>query len=419
MDTVTQIALGAAVGEATLGRKIGRRALAWGGLCGLFPDLDVLLPLDDAVKSFTYHRGPSHSLFVLAALTPIFVSIIRKLHPQTSKFRSGWYALVFLAFSTHVLLDCFTVYGTQIFWPLRTPPVMWSTIFIIDPAYSLPLIVGIVFALALSRKRPQGHTINTICLVVSTVYLIWSVGVKHHVNTMADISLDRQNIKYDRLLTVPAPFNTLLWRVLVMDKGRYYEGFYSLMDRDSTIRFDHYPSEPTLLSGLEAHWPVQRLKWFTHGFYSVWQRGRAIVMTDLRMGLEPNYVFSFKVAEMGTQEALPAPSERVYVKQDWERLKWVWHRIWDNNPEIAHDPEIKFRTAHPRGRYDTVGELREAALSVYGCGSFAGTENMNDIRMLLIRIDTCDPFSEGITPLQSNIRYIFPWARGRLFAMKK
>ena len=54
MDTVTQIALGAAVGEATLGRKVGKRAILWGGICGLFPDLDVLIPLGDAVKDFTY-----------------------------------------------------------------------------------------------------------------------------------------------------------------------------------------------------------------------------------------------------------------------------------------------------------------------------------------------------------------------------
>ena len=152
MDTVTQIALGAAVGEATLGREIGRRAMLWGGICGLFPDLDVLVPLGDAVKNFTYHRGPSHSLFVLAALTPLFVYVILKLHPRTTQYRIKWYALVYLAFATHVLLDCLTVYGTQILWPLNTPPVMWSTIFIIDPAYSIPLLFGVLAALILSRK---------------------------------------------------------------------------------------------------------------------------------------------------------------------------------------------------------------------------------------------------------------------------
>jgi len=335
LDTITQIALGAAVGEATLGRHVGRRAMLWGGICGLFPDLDVLVPLGDAVKNFTYHRGPSHSLFVLAALTPFFVYVILKLYPQTARFRIRWYALVYLAFATHVLLDCLTVYGTQILWPLSTPPVMWSTIFIIDPAYSIPLFFGVLVALILRHKEKLGHAVNTACLILSTGYLIWSLGAKQFVNNAAYQSLTRQNIDYDRILTVPAPFNTFLWRVLVMDANGYYEGFYSLLDDSRTIRFDYYPNDRKLLDGLDRHWPVERLKWFTHGFYSVDRLGSDIVIKDLRMGLEPNYVFSFKVAQMGNPHAIPSKSERVFGERGWEQLNWVWQRIWTDDPEVA------------------------------------------------------------------------------------
>jgi inner membrane protein len=333
MDTLTQVALGAAVGEAVLGRQVGRRALAWGGFCGLLPDLDVLVRFSDPVKNFTYHRGPSHSLFVLALLTPVLIYTIRKLHPRTAQFRLGWTALVYLAFATHVILDCFTVYGTQIFWPLKTPPVMWSTIFIIDPAYSLPLMVGVMAAVFLRRNRLGGHTLNTAFLALSTIYLIGSVGAKYHVTTTADASLNRQNISYDGLLTVPAPFNTLLWRVLAVDEAGYYEGFYSLLDKEREIRFIRYPSNQDLIQGLDGHWPVQRLKWFTHGFYSVGQKENGIVITDLRMGLEPYYVFSFKVGRMGAERPLPTPSERFYARPNWQQLKWVWQRIWNGDPE--------------------------------------------------------------------------------------
>jgi inner membrane protein len=334
VDTVTQIALGAAVGEATLGRQVGRKAMLWGGFCGLFPDLDVLVPLGDAVKEFTYHRGPSHSLFVLAALTPLFVFVIRKLHPQTARHRLGWYALVYLAFATHVLLDCLTVYGTQILWPLSTPPVMWSTIFIIDPAYSIPLFLGVLAALILSRKKGWGHAISAACLILSTAYLVWSAGAKLYVNNHAHESLKRQNIAYDRLLTVATPFNTLLWRVLAMDADEYYEGYYSLLDDTRDVRFTHYKSDRNLLNGLEHHWPVRRLQWFTHGFYAVNQAGDDIVMTDLRMGGEPSYVFRFKVGQTGSPHSVPKKSERVYDERNWEGLKWVWRRIW-NEPGIS------------------------------------------------------------------------------------
>jgi inner membrane protein len=90
-----------------------------------------------------------------------------------------------------------------------------------------------------------------------------------------------------------------------------------------------------LLEGLDRHWPVERLKWFTHGFYSTDRLGSDIVITDLRMGLEPNYVFSFKVAQMGNPHAIPSKSKRVFGERGWKQLKWVWQRIWTDDPEVA------------------------------------------------------------------------------------
>lgn len=327
MDSITQIALGAAVGESVLGRQVGNRAILWGGLCGLLPDLDLLIPLSGAVEAFTYHRSASHSLFVLAALTPLLVLLILKVHPQTVEYRKRWYAVVFLAFFTHVLLDCFTVYGTQIFWPLSTPPVMWATIFIIDPVYSLPLIAGVLAALIMSRRLPRGHLLCMIGLALSSIYLLWTVGAKLYVTDMAHKSMKKQNIEYERLLTIPTAFNTVLWRVIAVDDDKYYEGFYHLMDKTKTIRFTHYYSENKLLKNLETHWPVKRLKWFTRGFYSVQKYGDGIVITDIRMGMEPYYFFRFKVAQAGNPHPKMTPSQRLSSHRDMDQLRWLWYRI--------------------------------------------------------------------------------------------
>jgi inner membrane protein len=328
MDTLTQIALGAAIGEATLGRRVGRRALLWGGLCGLFPDLDVLIPYADAVKSVTYHRGFSHSIFVLTALSPLFVWLILKAHPGTRAYRNRWFVLVFLALVTHILLDCLTVYGTQILWPLATPPVMWSTLFIVDPAYSLPLMAGVLAAALMTRKTMRGHRFNTVLLTVSTLYAAWSIGAKLHVDAAVQHELARQNIAHRAILTVPTPLNTLLWRVLVMDDRGYHEGYYSLLDDAGPIRFVHYASDDRLLDGMREHWPVRRLQWFTRGFYAVHDRDGAVVFTDLRMGLEPVYFFQFKVGERANPHSLPTSSERIRAERGVAQLDWVWRRIW-------------------------------------------------------------------------------------------
>ena len=63
MDSVTQIALGAAVGEAVLGKKVGNKAVLWGAVAGTIPDLDVIPGyFMDTVARLDFHRGFSHSI---------------------------------------------------------------------------------------------------------------------------------------------------------------------------------------------------------------------------------------------------------------------------------------------------------------------------------------------------------------------
>jgi inner membrane protein len=94
----------------------------------------------------------------MAAFTPVMVWLILKVHPQTRQHRWQWHVLVYLVFATHALLDSFTVYGTQIFWPLPRAPESWSTVFIIDPAYTVPLLLGVIAAWTFNRRRPSWAT---------------------------------------------------------------------------------------------------------------------------------------------------------------------------------------------------------------------------------------------------------------------
>ncbi len=328
MDSVTQIVLGSAVGSALLGRKVGAQAMVWGAICGTVPDLDIFIPMGDAVADFTYHRSFSHSLFVLAAITPLFVWLIQKIHPQTRKLRFQWAYTIYAVFATHVLLDSFTVYGTQIFWPLSEHPVSLGSVFIIDPAYTIPLVVGVLIALVL-RHNKWGYRANLIGLFLSTLYLAWGMGAQVYVKNLAHDSLADQELDYQRLLVLPTPFNSILWRVVAVSEDHYRIGYYSLLDYSPRINTVRFNSSPELLNGLQSHWPVQRLKWFTHGFYSVSSEEGAVVITDLRMGVEPNFAFRFKVAEMANPHPIPVSSTQMPDQSNWERLPALMRRIWD------------------------------------------------------------------------------------------
>lgn len=344
MDSITQMALGAAVGEAVLGRRIGNRAPLWGAVVGTLPDLDVLVPLGDPVASFTYHRSFSHSLIVLGLAAPLLAWLITRL-PRRAGAGSAplglWTLMVFLALVTHPLLDAFTVYGTQLLWPLDTTPVAWSTVFIIDPAYTLPLLLGVLGTLALARpgrpglEVPRPWRLNAAGLALSTLYLAWSLVAKTEIEAQARASLLAQGIAYERLLSTPAPFNTLLWRFVVMDDEVWYEAFDSLIDGDPHLHLVAHATEPSLLQPLAEHWPVTRLQWFTHGFYRASREGSDVLITDLRMGVDPDYVFSFRVGTLdATGRVIPAAAEQRPSTFDTSRFPWLWARIWATDIDL-------------------------------------------------------------------------------------
>ena len=79
MDSLTQIILGAAVGEAVLGKKIGNKAMLYGAIAGTIPDLDVLSTFfTDKVTALEIHRGFTHSILFSALFAPILAFIVVK-----------------------------------------------------------------------------------------------------------------------------------------------------------------------------------------------------------------------------------------------------------------------------------------------------------------------------------------------------
>ena len=135
-------------------------------------------------------------------------------------------------------------------------------------------------------------------------------------------------IEFQRLLAQPTPFNSLLWRIVAMNTNGYYVGYYSIFDASRQLRVRAWPSDPGLLAGLDAHWPVQRLRWFTKDFNRVRETNGEIVLTDLRMGFEPKYVFSFVIGRREGEEVRPVASRRGPVtRPSADDLGQVWDRL--------------------------------------------------------------------------------------------
>ena len=102
---------------------------------------------------------------------------------------------------------------------------------------------------------------------------------------------------------------------------------------DAPLRVVHYPRRAELLQGLEEHPPVVKLRWFTRGYYAAKEEHGSVVVTDLRMGSEPYYVFRFKVAIAGNPHPSPVKDEQLRTDINRRQLAWVWKRIWSPQRE--------------------------------------------------------------------------------------
>jgi len=326
MDSLTQAALGASVAAAIAPAGQRRKALLAGAVLGTLPDLDVFIDYGGAVENFTYHRGFSHSLFVLAPFSVVLWALLRQVWLPLREAPWRWFWAIFLALVTHPLLDAHTAYGTQLLWPLEPPPVMWATLFIIDPLFTLPLLVAAI-ATAFRPARDWGTPLLWGALALSCLYLAWSWVAQTTVAHHAERSLAEMGLENPPVFITPTPFNTLLWRIVVQTEGGYLEGVDSLLVDEPAVEFNFYPSDHHSLNEAGDIWAVQRLRWFSSDFIKAEVREGRLLLSDLRMGQEPVYVFTHVVAEQSDTGWEPIPTELLPVDFSQRDFRGLLQRI--------------------------------------------------------------------------------------------
>ncbi len=334
MDSLTQALLGASVQGALLGRWQGRKALLYGAALATLPDLDVLIDYGDAVANMTYHRGFSHSLFVLTGVSLLLAWLVRRFRPHPGYSGRQLWLCLWLVLVTHVLLDAFTSYGTQLWWPLPVAPVAWSSVFIIDPAYSVPLLVAVLAAAGsgLRARRPLGLYL---ALGVSCLYLGFTLAGKQMAETRMAGALAQAGVHHQRLFSSPTPFNGLLWRAVAVDGEHYYEAVIGWLDQQppQLVRVPRGVELAPLLQDSPAH---HRLRWFTDDLLRYDRLGQRLVVTDLRLGMTGFHPFRFILAEHdGRDWQLVERPERLPAQRgDLARLHQLWTRIWTPYPPL-------------------------------------------------------------------------------------
>ncbi len=343
MDSLTQIALGAAVAEVTLGKKIGNKAILWGAVGGTIPDLDVLAnPFMSELQALAFHRGITHSilfavlgalffgwivhqvyeskhhnliagiswsaLFALIAisilvladqilirmgavvlLSVLLFSCYRKYRdrplPSMDTTLRDWQTLFFWTIFTHPILDSFTTYGTQLFQPFSSYRVGFNNISVADPLYTIPLIIGL-FTISFYRK--ENHKRRTIiwsAILISSLYMALTIWNKSRVNQIFVESLKSEQIDYQRYMTSPSILNNVLWFCLAETETEHVFGLYSFFDAEKKVILQKLPKNWELLSAQKDDPTVNTLAWFSNNYYGVMRRSDgSLQINDMRYG---------------------------------------------------------------------------------------------------------------------------------------
>lgn len=337
MDSITQVTLGAAVGEAILGKKTGYKAAVWGGVLGTLPDLDILAnPLLDQVSELYFHRGITHSFFFAIAAAPVIGLGLKKLHKSDGATLKNWTFFVFWIFLTHILIDLPTNYGTQIFQPFTNRPFATDALFIIDPLFTVPILLGVLSAQILRRQGSLGDSLNRAGLIISAVYLLWAHAIKSQVHAVYTESFEQQHGYIDQMRTIPNGPTTFLWSGYIIRQDTVYHAVYYIFDDSLDLEFQKIPRNSSLIDPYWDDRGMEALLWFSRGYYTVETDDSGdLYFYDLRFGREDlylqqdaGYVWSNRLLideennAYSFEQSLPSFDVRS------RNLKLFWDRIW-------------------------------------------------------------------------------------------
>jgi inner membrane protein len=338
LDSLTQIVLGAGIGELVMGRKIGNKAILLGAIAGTVPDLDIIATsiINDPVANLEIHRAYSHALFVHIFLAIPFAYLCFCLVKKKHSFMS-FYWLWFLGFTTHAILDGFTTYGTQLFLPFSNYLIGLNNISVVDPLYTLPFMGILIWAMFYKKENPKRFKIAVWSFYVSSAYMLMTFGFKFRVHSQFDSALQSQHIKYNYLYTSPTLFNSVLWSGIAATDSFIYLSEYSIFQKDKEIKFTSYQRNQNDMQDFECK-ELQTIKWFAQDkFFVVRPSEDSLLFFNAKWGRanfakkEPKesmvFYSQFTKSKNGIKATMIEPDFKDTKFSDL--LGMLWRRIWD------------------------------------------------------------------------------------------
>jgi len=289
MDPLSQGTIGAAFAQSTANKNNIFKIGVIGFLAGLAPDLDVLIrSSNDPILFLEYHRQFTHSLFFIPFGSLIIALLIFPLLKRSMGFKTVYLASL-LGYATHGLLDACTSYGTQLFWPFSNERVTWNNISIIDPLFTIPILIFVGTAIK-TRKR----LFSFFAIGWAAFYL--SLGFVQYERTLS-VAIELAHSRghnAERLTLKPSFGNLILWKSIYQHEEKFYVDAIRTV-RSSTwcsgenIRmFDYQQHLPDLDEDSQQKKDIERFRWFSQDYLGFDEEKNLV--TDVRYSMIPNQI---------------------------------------------------------------------------------------------------------------------------------
>lgn len=290
MDSITQIVLGASVAEATGGKKLGNKAALWGAIAGTIPDLDVFIrAYNDPIHGALLHRGFSHSIIFALIAGPALGYLIYRIYRRKHELKT-WMWVAFIAILTHPILDIFTSYGTQFFWPFEWR-VTFNSVFVIDPLYTVPFGLLLLSALFIKRNVRLRRKLNNTGLIYSCLYLLWCVIVKTTILVNTPNYFKGYEIDQSKTIVNAMPFTSFYWMIITESDSSNFIGYKSIFYPFKVSEIDTLKKNHSYLAKIESKnsdW-VQTVRFMTKNCFTVVRKNDSLEIYDLKFGLASQF----------------------------------------------------------------------------------------------------------------------------------
>ena len=290
MDPLTQGTIGAVLPQ-TFGKKnLGLIAML-GFLSGMAPDLDIFIhSASDPLLFLEYHRQFTHSIIFIPFGGLVCASFLYLLFKKIStfNFKETWLYST-LGYGTHGLIDACTSYGTLLFWPFSDVRVAWNHISIIDPLFTLPILLFVIIAIV-----KKNNIYAKIGVVWATSYLL--LGMYLHtiaLNIGKGIAEERgQDII--RIQAKPSFGNLILWKIIYETNNHFHVDAINLLldeiiEGESINKLNLEKDFPWLEKGSQQYKDVERFRWFSNNFLAV-NPANSDQIIDIRYSEIPNEI---------------------------------------------------------------------------------------------------------------------------------